>query len=154
MRVLIVEDESPKLAHLEAFIRERYNPEALVSARSVKGSMGALGSRPFDLVVLDMSLPTFDIASGERGGRPQGFGGRELLRELERLELYPAVVVVTQYPVFSEEGRDISLEELSAELALEFPDTFAGVVYFNNLVGGWKEALQNILSQLADSGKL
>jgi len=88
-----------------------------------------------------MSLPTFDIGPSEPGGRPQGFGGIEVLRIMGFEERKIPVVVITAYEAFNDRGRDIDLVDLSARLSEDHPDTFRGLVYYNSVVGGWQEKL-------------
>ncbi|MCQ8779993.1 response regulator, partial [Escherichia coli] len=79
LKVLLVEDEGPKQAHVVNFLG--FLGEVSVNvARSVTSAMTCLEIETPDLLLLDMSLPTFDIGEGEAGGRPQGFGGIEVLR--------------------------------------------------------------------------
>jgi len=88
-----------------------------------------------------MSLPTFDIGPGEPGGRPQGFGGIEVLRYIDRFGLLVPVIVVTAYEAFAREGRQIDLDSLKSQLKTAHPRTFRGVVFYNSLLGAWSEEL-------------
>lgn len=111
----------------------------------MKSAIARLGEAKFDLLLLDMSLPTFDIAAGEGGGRPQGSGGMEILREFERIEVLPRVIVVTQYADFSIDGNWYLLSELENELQLEHGEFFIGLVEFDNTKSDWKRALIGLI---------
>lgn len=141
MKILIADDESPKLGNLETFVRHAYPLAAIHLARSVRTAISAILASPFDLVILDMSLPTFDISVGEPGGRPQGFGGVEVLRHLDFKHVHVPIVVVTQYEAFTENGRYVSLSALSERLAQEHPSTFRGCIYYGALSDSWQSAL-------------
>lgn len=137
--VLLVEDESPKLAHIRKFMREGYSSVSVIEARSVTSALDAVDDHNFDLVLLDMSLPTFDVGQGENGGRPQGFGGIEILRHLEMAGSAIETLVITGYEAFPDEHGDIiDLETLRNRLIDEFPNTVRGVVHFNSALEDWK----------------
>ena len=74
MRVLLVEDEAPKLANLKDFLRRGYPEFEVATAKSVRSAVDALRvhDADFAMVILDMSLPTFDIQNNESGGALHG----------------------------------------------------------------------------------
>jgi CheY-like chemotaxis protein len=152
MKVLIVEDEDPKLSALRSFVTQRYVSWEISVARSVRSATDMLRTQQPDLLILDMSLPTFDIVEGEPGGRPQGFGGVEVLRYLEMLEMSVPVVVVTGYEGFTKDGKTIDLSGLTVELTSEFSPNFRGAVQFNTVSGEWVAELQRLIN-LALEGK-
>ena len=67
MMVLLVEDDEFKAADLTRLLHENLPPHQVTRAASVTSALRAITSDRFDLVVLDMSLPTFD-PSGPGGG--------------------------------------------------------------------------------------
>lgn len=145
MYVLLVEDEDPKRDLILAFLA-RVLPEAeIATARSVRSAVASLRTRTPDLLLLDMSLPTFDQSPTEPGGRPQGFGGIEVMRNMDRYEILAPVIVVTAYEAFSQDGRSVANTELSNELAQEHPEVFRGLVYFNTVFGDWDRALEEAI---------
>lgn len=150
--VLLVEDEAPKLAHLQNFLRENFPNLHLSTARSVNSALDAIEMHTPDLLLLDMSLPTFDIGDGESGGRPQGFGGIEVLRQMTFSEIKCAVIVVTGYEAFLRApGKPVELSELKEELMAEFPGLMLGCVHYNSAYGEWKAQLGMMLqSYLAE----
>lgn len=143
MRVLLVEDEDPKRDHLIACLSRISMQIQLVIAKSVRSAVDELRKEHFDLVILDMSLPTFDIKINEAGGRPQGFGGVEVMRYMERLEVKTPVVVVTAYEAFSEDGRELDLTSLTAQLNRDHANVFVELIYYNSISGSWEEKLKN-----------
>jgi CheY-like chemotaxis protein len=148
VKVLIVEDEDPKLASLLDYVSDRRPTWTVATARSVRAATESVKIWRPDFLLLDMSLPTFDIKEGEPGGRPQGFGGIEVLRYLDRMELPIAVAVVTGYEAFTKDGQHIDLTELSKELAKDFSASFKGAVQFNSVSGEWVNDLTRLISRL------
>jgi CheY-like chemotaxis protein len=154
MNVLLVEDEDPKLDAISRYLREGLPEASVTVARSVKSALYRIQQGNIDLIVLDMSLPTFDISRDESGGRPQGFGGREVIRFLDAEDLMLPVVVVSAYESFSSKGgQNVQLQTLADDLANDFPALIQGVVYFNSSSGSWIEELDRIVKAILKGGQ-
>ncbi len=149
MKIWLIEDDGFKRDKLRAALLEKFPHAEVLEARSAKSAFKLLNKGTPNVVVLDMSLPTFDIGPTESGGRPQGYGGVEVLREMERRELVVPVVVVTQYEVFGEER--MSIRELAKKLATDHGANFVELVYYDTVSGTWKpkfaEAIQKAISR-------
>jgi CheY-like chemotaxis protein len=141
MNVLLVEDDDPKRKNIRAALA-RILPEAVITeAKSVNAALRYLRQQIFDLTLLDMSLPSFDVGPDEPGGRPQGFGGIEVLRSMDRLALIVPVIVITAYEAFPSGGRQITIETLTSDLAKAHPSTFRGLVFYNSVFANWADDL-------------
>lgn len=88
LKILLVEDEAPKSTHIATFLKSICPSVSIHLARSVNSACNFLENEHSDLVILDMSLPTFDVCDRETGGRPQGFGGIEVLRFMTMEEIF------------------------------------------------------------------
>ena len=148
MNLLLVEDEDPKREHLESFIKKNIPNAEIDVARSVRSAVDSLRSGSYDLIFLDMSLPTFDIDATESGGRPLGFGGIEVMSYMELLDLRANVVVVTAFEVFAANGKVVDLSDLEQELRSNFSDLFKGLVYYNAITGAWVDDLNSLIISL------
>ncbi len=151
MNLLIVEDEAPKLQNVRELAQELALFECLDEARSFGSALKALRARAFDLIILDMSLPTFDIGNGESGGRPQGFGGQEVLRYMSRFKLTTPVIVVTAFEAFAEKGKAIDLKALEKSLLAEHPNIFRGVVFYNTMFTTWRDELRKLVKSVLEA---
>ena len=128
MKILLVEDDEDKRDDLSIFIKEKLTDNFRV-ARSIQSSKKALREDKFDLILLDMTIPTFDISPTEDGGRSQPFGGRMLLSEMIRNRISSKVIVVTQFDLFGKGEEEITLKELDQQLYQNFPNIY--LVQFN-----------------------
>tara|TARA_R110002049_G_scaffold87343_1_gene221445 strand:- start:34 stop:504 length:471 start_codon:yes stop_codon:yes gene_type:complete len=137
--LLIVEDEDQKLRHLEDQSHKFFDDIDIETSRSVNSACEFLDHREPDLIILDMSLPTFDVSSSEGGGRPQGFGGVEVLRYLDFIGTKCSVIVITGYEAFPKGDGQINLIDLEASIAEEFPELVSSVIRFNSAFDTWKE---------------
>lgn len=150
--ILLAEDEAHKSKNVRDLCASHYPEACITEAASVRSAISRLGRECFDLILLDMSLPTFDVADGEGGGRPQGAGGMEILNEFERLRSAPRVIVVTQYADFSIDGKWYLVSELERELREEHGDVFLGLVEFDNANSDWKRSLINLMDKFFAGG--
>jgi len=147
--VLIVEDEAPKREHLQEFLAETLPQAERYAALSVRSAIAAIRDLKPDLVLLDMSLPTFDVLPNESGGRPQGFGGIEVLRYMDRYKVKAKTIVVTAYEAFfSEDRKGMQLGELAETLASKHPQNYLGLVYYNSVYGDWRQELREHIQSL------
>ncbi len=142
MRVLVVEDDDNKCEQLCSFLAEGYAPETIQRSGSYQSAVRAVLERTFDLVLLDMTIPTFDISAEEPGGEIEGYGGRDFLEEADRLSLDIRVVLVTQFDRFGDKDNEMTLEELDAHLLREFPKIYLGAVFYSSAREGWRDDLQ------------
>lgn len=86
----------------------------------------------FDLIVLDMALPTFSPDGGAAldRGHDQALGGVEVLRALKQRNLKSRIVIITQYPDITIGGKRIKLSEAAGVLSRRYDqDVIGGVLY-------------------------
>jgi CheY-like chemotaxis protein len=145
MDMLLVEDEVPKQERILSFLRENWPSANIRAARSVRSAIKELcESRP-ELLLLDMSLPTFDVGPNEAGGRPQNFGGIEVLRYMDLYEIDVPTVVITAYEAFSKDGKPLDHDSIDVQLHQEHPNTYKGLIYYNSLFSEWRDKLAKLL---------
>src|SRR5580658_10215255 len=129
-KILLVEDEDPKRRHIAEFLRSRGGSWELKQAKSVNSAIEAIEKELPDLLLLDMSLPTFDVGDDEPGGRPQGFGGVEVVRTMMMSEVRCPTIVITGYEAFpAETGEQVELAVLVAELEAYLGEQYLGVLH-------------------------
>lgn len=146
MNFIIIEDDLFKSEEIKRFLVDKYSHCFIDHAESVTSGMNLLKSNTKDsIVLLDMSLPTYDQSKGSDAGRPQGFGGIELMRFMEVIEDQRKIVVVTQFDTFTVDGECFSLKDLESDIVSEFPDNFLGIVQFDVVSDSWKQKLINII---------
>jgi CheY-like chemotaxis protein len=151
MKILVMEDDENKRAKVSDFLQGSVAPITVEVTKSLQSCLRALVGHDFDLVILDMSVPTFDIGPDEPGGRPQPFGGREVLRQMGRRGISVPVVVLTQFDRFGEGDDMVTLDALDAQLRTDHPKIYRGSVYYNVSTEGWKEVLmEHLISVLSN----
>lgn len=147
MKILLIEDDEDKREDLLSFVKENLTENVTV-ARSIQSGKKALSEEEFDLILLDMTIPTFDISPTEEGGRTQAFGGRLILSQMIRKRILTKVVVVTLFDLFGRGDEEISLTELNNQLKDNFPQIYCGAVQYSVRMIGWKEELLKKIKSL------
>ena len=95
----------------------------------------------YDLLLLDMSIPTWDKTIDEPGGSFEKFGGYKILREITRKKKPIDTILITMFDDFGESDASITLSQLNESLKNEFPSLYKGVVYYNTREDKWKTEL-------------
>lgn len=150
-QILIVEDSEAKLASILAAVVAVIPVEKIKCSRSVKSALKSLKKEDFSMIIADMSLPTYDVRAGERGGTPRPFGGIEIFDYLQRAEKKTPVAVVSSYPAIVEGNTSLTLHALSAKLAIDYPDNFSGYVFFDSTYLIWEAELLAIIGRFFKS---
>jgi len=148
INVLLVEDDAPKRKHIERFLLSLEAKLNIREAQSVNSALRALDESVPELLLLDMSLPTFDLGDRESGGQPQVFGGIEIMRYMSMVELICPTIVITGYEAFLREEGPVDLSQLRTELEREFPHFLRGVLHYNSTYAEWKTELGKALEEL------
>jgi CheY-like chemotaxis protein len=144
--VLLIEDDEVKRQSIQQALTSKFRVRVFF-ANSVRSAIIALEAE-YDLLIADMSLPTYDIEARERGGTPRPFGGIEVFEHLERIESSVPVVVVTSYPAISDGKKSLTVSDLEVQLRTDFPLTFRGIVYFDFAYAEWEQKFIDLLGKL------
>lgn len=145
-KLLLIEDDPPKQSQICDYISHQHKNWIIFTAPSINSAISLLETSEFDLVLLDMALPTFnENASRYSGGRLQSFGGRIILNYMQELELGTKVFLITQFPDFQGENKISDLKEIDNDLSRSFPELYLGYTHFQHRSNAWKQDLQNLL---------
>ena len=149
MDILIVEDDENKRNQLRGFFSEFYSYAHVRVARSVQSAVRSVMDFLPDILILDMSLPNFDVDSDEFGGKARKFGGREILRQLDRKRITLPVIVVTGFDQFERERETIGLDDLDRELHFAHGGNYRGAVYYHAALYEWQVRLCDLINEIA-----
>lgn len=75
MKILIVEDQWVKANNLRSFLEKEYDGIVVDIARSYQSGLEKSFGGDYDMLLLDMTLPNYDIKEGEDGGLTRMKGG-------------------------------------------------------------------------------
>lgn len=139
MRVLLVEDEEHKIQHLTECVIEEFGAEGLRTVKSVRDAVRAVYDTDFDLIILDMALPTFAVAeTSDGGGFAQAVGGVEVLRAMNETQRRCNVVVVTQYHDILINGEQIALKDVPRKIRDRYDIKVLGAVLYSYASPSWR----------------
>lgn len=143
MKILFIEDNPQKLKQVQEFINLSYPDFEIVVRKSYNSGLRELiKDNSYSLILLDMSLPNYDIEPGESGGDFEKYAGKFLLNEMYRRDINIKVLILTMYLNYVD-------KEFTTELKNSFPN-YLGVVYYNiKEPDGWKNELKFKIDKIA-----
>lgn len=148
MKILFIEDDDDKAKRVVEFVVSDVPGAEIVCTKSFNSGLRALMSKTqsFDLVLLDMTMSTYDVTPEEpAGGSVEHFAGRDMLAQMRLRQIEVPVVVVTMFDSFGEGAKKVSLKALVGELESNYAPPFIGHVYYNATEDGWRTALKAII---------
>jgi CheY-like chemotaxis protein len=152
MRVLVVEDDERKRTQLNSFVAEEIPNATIEVAKSLQSGLRSVRQSAPDLILLDMTLPSYDASPEESGGQIHPLGGREFLAQMDRFDIRTPVVVVTQFETFGK-GRDaMTIHDLDETLKKRYSRIYCGIVSYNAAVQGWKPELKASIERALREG--
>lgn len=145
MNILLIEDNEYKSARIQEVIYSSLTFVNITSARSIHESLKKIREQVPDVVLLDMSLPTFNNTVHDSGFQHSSYAGRDVLEYLDNFEIEVPVIVITAFTTFGSDENALSLEELNTRFIADFPDHYIGAVWYSSLEHNWKESLLTLI---------
>lgn len=148
MKILLVEDQNEKASDVSEFLNQLYGIQCQVYIKeSLKsGLREVVKNRGYELIVLDMSMPSFDPSGDDpNGGKPESFAGISIMDQMKIREIHTPVIVVTQYSEFND-GK-ITLSILDNTLQKNYSDFYLGAVYYSSASTSWKTEMTSKLTE-------
>ena len=142
IKLLIIEDDNNKNKQIISLIEETFPEESIITeAHSFQKGVKELRLNKFDILLLDMTLPSFDIDTNHTGGSIRKFAGIDILSDMKRQNIKLATIIVTQFDSFGEGKYRITNKELREQLTLDFEENFKGIIYYNSSLTTWRSEL-------------
>ena len=131
MRIIFIEDHPLKQAQINKYINERFPETDIINKNSYISGLKELihNYDNYDLLLLDISMPNYDISSDDSGGDWMPLAGKKILKEMYLRDIPTKAVVVTMHGSFDDGTR---ITELDSELKtdLKIPISPLGHLYF------------------------
>jgi DNA-binding response OmpR family regulator len=148
MNLLIVEDDNFKFERVEAVVKKARARATITRQDNVRSTVMYLQRNRPDKMVLDMSLPTNAIRSGQGSPQPMPMGGVEILLELRRLRYATVpVLVLTQYPDFEIDGENVEILDAASRIAQVYSLPHVVASFYDDLSDRWESELENFLRE-------
>lgn len=144
MKILFIEDHPYKRAQVISHLEDTFNVQ-IVSKGSYNSGLKELilHNELYDLLLLDISMPSYDISPEESGGEFIPQAGKLILKEMYLREIPTRVIVITMYENYVD---GTSIIKLDKELKEEFYENYLGYVYFAASITNWKQQLTNLIN--------
>lgn len=146
MDVMLVEDDEFKAADITRVIFEAHEAAIIHRSASVNSALKGITSNSPELIILDMSLPTFDLSGPGGGGSPQSQGGIEVLRLSKRLKKNTSFIIITQYPGIEINGVEVPLKSAAKALSTRFSINVTVCIKYDFEGDEWRSELLSALS--------
>lgn len=145
-KILIIEDNKNKLKKVKAFTLKMF-PDAFVhDAVSYTGGIRRIYGEDWDLILLDMTLPVYDITPHDNGGDRRPTAGREIMKRMQNKGKNIPTIIITQFDTFGESGLTIS--SLNDEFSNELSEIWKGTVNYVDASNKWQIDLEKIIANI------
>lgn len=147
MKCLLIEDNPLKREKISEYLLSFQGITISEASSYNSGSARAL-QEDFDLIILDMSMPTFDRTGETHGGRFRVLGGKDIAMKLAKNGRLRPFVVVTGYKNFSVNSETLSIEQINDSL-IALGDSYKGYIIFDSAESAWKGELSAVIKGIA-----
>ena len=110
---------------------------------SLNSGLRRIMKEKFDLILLDMSMPTFQK---DESNNFNSFGGIDFLKEMQRKKNQTPVIIVTQYEIFGE-GESRKTSEMIDEECKNSFENYVEIVIYTSTKNTWKEKLLSAIDE-------
>ena len=143
-KILIIEDEQRKLDYLKDFLKMEFPDIEFEEKHSYNSALKEIveNHTKYNLILLDMSMSTYDVSVEESGGVPEPLAGENILDAMFLNEIPTKVIVVTMYESFV--GK--KLTAFNIELKENYPDNYLGFVFFSHKNTDWRVELKKYIT--------
>lgn len=147
MKILLVEDQEEKAKSITSLLQSKISESVVTLKTSLRsGIKEIIGNSSYDLLLLDMSLPRYDVDTVDADQViPEGFAGKEILAQMDLRDIRIPVILVTQYSVFGE--NKIDLIELDVDFKEKYREIYLGHVYYSSASKNWSEELIELIGK-------
>lgn len=147
MKIIFIEDHPLKQAQINKLINEKFYDSIVINKNSYISGLKELieNHQAYDVLLLDISMPNYDISSEDSGGDWMPLAGKKILKEMYLRDIPIKAIVITMHGSF-DDGTKIT--ELDDNLKSEFPENYLGYVYYSQINDDWKEKLVKLLNEI------
>lgn len=150
MNILVIEDDPNKATQVITYLKDRSSQtDQVVHKTSYQSGLRELYSGSYNIVILDMSLPTYDIKPGEDAYKFRHLGGQDILSELKRKGRSAKVIILTQFERFGEGDQFVALSDIKAIMRKEFSENYLATISYHPNKTAWQEELDKLIKKHA-----
>ena len=146
-RLLIIEDNEAKLNRLRQFCEENLTDYEVEDRRSYNSALSEVvhNGKNYDLILLDVSMNTYDISPEVSDGEQEPLAGSNILRFMKLRKIKVPVIVVTMYESFVD---GIKIDKLDEGFREKYSEFYKGFVYYSLRNENWIKRLKELTQTL------
>ena len=147
MKILLVEDDEHKMNDIIMYLKTTMKDVKIDTAYSIASGVETAMDNLYDLILLDMTIPNFDITETSDGGKSYKNGGEIIVKELLDEEADFRCAIITQYETFNNE----TIEQIGQRMKVLCGDNYFGDVKYSTSDDSWKDSLKKLIEYVADT---
>lgn len=147
-KILFIEDNLIKAESVQDFIKTRFETFDINLKDSFRSGLKELMLNTYDILLLDMSLPTWERTGFKKQEGFERFGGESIMREMKRKNNHVPTIVITMFSEFGIGKSFIDLVDLDTHLRSEFGSFYKGYVKYSSSERKWEDNLFDLLSSI------
>ena len=143
MKILCIEDQEEKYSQIREVIADIFDD--IDWENNCQNGLMKLRTTPYDVVLLDMSMPICDDVQEETF---DSYAGMYVLKEIKRRKYSTKVIVITGFSDFEQGKKVITLSELDTEILEKYKSIYLGYVKYDSTTIEWQDKLVELLSNV------
>lgn len=145
-KILLIEDLPEKAEDIKKEILKEFPRMEIIEQSSYHSAIEEIYKNydKYFLILLDITMATFDVNVEENGGVPETLAGKKVLEGMYLRDIPTKVKVVSMFESF--DGK--SIKELDKELMDDNPDSYDGFIFFSFKKSDWKKQLTDYIHSL------
>jgi CheY-like chemotaxis protein len=148
MNILIVEDDDYKLERIKFFVTTELGAASIKTSESLKEALEAISNDTFDLIFVDMAIPSHPSIAGQGTAVSFNTGGLEVIMELSAMGRDDPCIIITQYPDIEISGEYVPISLVKQKLPALLECEVAACVLYEEESDDWKVELRKVLGEL------
>ena len=145
-RVLLIEDYEEKAQDILAFIHQSYPGFDVLRCSSYNSAQEMIfeAETAYDLILLDMSMSSYELKDDATGGLPEPSAGQNILEGMFLRNIVTPVIVITMYNVFGRKELSVFHEELKSS----YPQNYRSYVFYSSQKSDWRNNLAKRINEV------
>lgn len=143
-KILIVDDDNFKRNDIIFLLENLSEDFEIRDEKALNPGLCKLFEENFDVILLDMSLPMFDLSESKNF---ESFGGLIFLEEMKRKNLQIPTIIITQYEIFGEGSSQRTSKDIDEMCKAKYQN-YKGLIVYSSSNSGWKEILVKMLGEV------
>ncbi|WP_417354442.1 hypothetical protein [Flavobacterium sp.] len=146
-KILFIEDNKTKAEAIKKYLLDNANSIEIVIKESFTSGLRELFTNNYDLLLVDMSLPTREGMFSNTINNFEQLGGHKIMSEMKRKNKMIPTILITMFSEFGVGKNFMDIQELNTLLSSDFSNFYQGYVYYSSQEESWKNKLYNIIKE-------